>query len=175
MDVNLPKEEDMEISIRIPEWSKNTTLSINGKAVTDIQPGTYAKIKRSWHTGDKIALQLDMRGRVIKTGTAIQSEAIVRGPIVLARDTRFEGSGIAAVLKPVANKDAYIELTEPPNKPTDDGMMLFKANFIPESYTEAAKGPIAVTLCDYASAGNNRENSFFEVWSAQLFHPSDEF
>ncbi|MDB5157660.1 MAG: hypothetical protein JWR50_2367 [Mucilaginibacter sp.] len=175
IDVEMPKQEDMEIAIRIPAWSKNTQLSVNGEAVINLQPGTYVNVKRSWETGDKIALQLDMRGRVVKTGKAIQSAAIVRGPIVLARDTRFENAGIAAVLKPVADKDGYIDLTEIPDKTTDNGMMLFKANFIPESYTEVPKGPIAITLCDYASAGNDSTNSFFAVWSAQLFHPSDEY
>jgi uncharacterized protein len=52
--------------------------------------------------------------------------------------------------------------------------MTYKAEFIPESYTENAKGPVSVTLCDYASAGKRKENSFYKVWSAQLINRSKE-
>lgn len=169
MTVDLQKPEDMVINVRIPAWSKITKLTINN-AVIDVQSGQYAQLKRNWKTGDKISLTLDMRGRVVETGTSIRSATIVRGPIVLARDTRFEGASIIAVLKPVADKNGYINLTEVPDQANEG--MLYKANFIPESYTESAKGPVAITLCDYASAGNNNENSFFEVWWPQLLQPA---
>jgi DUF1680 family protein len=172
MAIGLQKPEDMEIDIRIPGWSKNTKLSVNGIAVNDLQPGQYAKIKRAWKNGDKITLELDMRGHMVETGTDLRSIAIIRGPIVLARDARFEGENIAAVLKPVADKEGYIALTPISNQTSDDVLMLFKADFIPESYTESPKGPVSITLCDYASAGNGHENSFYKVWSPQLLNPS---
>jgi DUF1680 family protein len=174
MTVDIPKQEDMEIYIRIPAWSKNTILSINGATVDNIQAGTYTQLKRGWKTGDKITLQLDMRGLAVETGTTNKSIAIVRGPIVLARDTRFEGVGMSAVLRPVTDKEGYINLTAIPNNSADDIIMLFNAKFIPESYTEVAHGPINVTLCDYASAGNGNQTSFFQVWSPQLIRPAEE-
>ncbi|WP_217452143.1 beta-L-arabinofuranosidase domain-containing protein [Mucilaginibacter humi] len=47
MDVDLQKPEELEINIRIPSWSRVNKLIINGEAVAEIQPGTYAKIKRT--------------------------------------------------------------------------------------------------------------------------------
>ncbi|MBC7399722.1 MAG: glycoside hydrolase family 127 protein [Mucilaginibacter sp.] len=173
IDVELTKPEDLEINIRIPSWSKVNKLTVNGEAVADIQPDSYAKIKRTWKTGDKISLQLDMRGRVMQTGTTLQSMAIVRGPIVLARDTRFEGTDISALMKPIADKNGYINLTEVPNNTGDDILVLYKANYLPETNTEKGPAAVSITLCDYASAGNGKEHSFFEVWSQQLFHPQD--
>ncbi|HEY4196299.1 MAG TPA: hypothetical protein VGM63_12240, partial [Mucilaginibacter sp.] len=172
MTVDLQKPEAMEIDIRIPGWSKSTKLSVNGVAVDNMQPGQYAQIKRAWKTGDKISLELDMRGHIVETGTSTRSIAILRGPIVLSRDSRFEGASIAAVLKPVADKGGYITLTPVPNQTSDDILMLYKVDFIPESYTESPKGPVSITLCDYASAGNGHENSFYKVWSPQLLNPS---
>ncbi|HEY9534000.1 MAG TPA: beta-L-arabinofuranosidase domain-containing protein [Mucilaginibacter sp.] len=173
IDVNLPKTEDMTINIRIPAWSAKSKLSVNGAEITSLQPGEYAKIKRTWKTGDKITLQLDMRGRLIQTGTSLQSAAIMRGPTVLARDTRFEGTNISAVMRPVADKSGYIQLTNLANNTGDDILVLCKAKFIPESYTEAAKGPVDITLCDYASAGNGNQSSFYAVWWPQLLRPSE--
>jgi len=173
LDIDLPKAEDMIISIRIPAWSAKNKLSVNGVEVPDLQSGDYVKIKRSWKTGDKITLELDMRGRVLQTGTSLQSAAIMRGPIVLARDTRFEGNNLTAVMRPVADANGYIQLTEVKNISNDDILMLYKAKFIPESYTESPKGPVDITLCDYASAGNGSQHSFFAVWWPQLLKPSE--
>lgn len=173
IDVNLPKSEDLTISLRIPSWSAKSKLTINGIEEPNLQPGQYAKLKRTWKPGDKITLELDMRGRVVETGSSLQSVAIMRGPIVLARDTRFEGTALTAVLRPAADKNGYIDLTNVPNATGDDILILCKAKFIPESYTEAAKGPVDITLCDYASAGNGAGKSFYAVWWPQLLRPSE--
>ena len=50
--------------------------------------------------------------------------------------------------------------------------MAFQASFIPESYQEGGSGPVQVTLCDYASAGNTHEgHPHFRVWLPQLVDP----
>jgi DUF1680 family protein len=129
-----------------PAWSKSSKLSINGEAIENLQPGTYAKIKRSWQNGDKISLELDMRGRVIETLSPAHSIAIMRGPIVLARDARFSGPGIEAVLKPVKDADGFVTLTETTNTTGDDIWMLYNTSFIPESHTENGAPPVGVIL-----------------------------
>jgi hypothetical protein len=173
IDIDMPKAEEMAIKIRIPTWSAKAKLTVNENEMPNLQAGEYATIKRTWKAGDKIVLELDMRGRVIQTGTTLQSAAIMRGPIVMARDTRFEGTNISAVMRPATDKNGYINLNNLANKTGDDIMVLCKAKFIPESYTEAAKGPVDITLCDYASAGNGNQSSFFAVWWPQLLRPSE--
>jgi uncharacterized protein len=173
MDVTLQQQQNMEIFVRIPGWSQNTKLSVNGEIVNDVQADRYTRIKRSWKTGDKLIVELDMRGRVIEMGAITRSMAIMRGPIVLARDSRFEGAGLEAALKPVTDRNGYIELVEDSTK-ADDVYIGFKARFIPESYTESPKGPIIITLCDYASAGNGKQPSFYKVWGAQLVNKAGE-
>ncbi|MEO7214422.1 beta-L-arabinofuranosidase domain-containing protein [Mucilaginibacter sp.] len=174
MELTLPKPAVFEVAIRIPAWSKNTKLSVNGEAITNLQPGSNATIKRKWSNGYKISLELDMRGRLIETLTPAHSIAIMRGPVILARDARFGGPSIEAVLKPVKDANGYIALSEAPNTTGDDILMLYKASFIPESYTENGAPPVSVTLCDYASAGNGSVNSFYKVWLVQLVYPSAE-
>lgn len=164
------KPEQFTVSLRIPEWSRQTKLSINGVELGNVVPGSVIPVKRLWKTGDLINLTLDMRGRIVETGTELRSMAIMRGPVVLARDSRFEGAGLEAVLKPLAGKDGYIELTRQAAKP-EEYLMSFSARFIPESYTEKPGGTINITLCDYASAGNGPVKSFYKVWTPQLFNP----
>lgn len=170
--VVLPKPEEMALHIRIPEWSKQSTLSVNSEIVKGITPGQYAVIQRKWNSGDIITLNLDMRGRVIKLGKLPENIAIVRGPIVLARDARLPDPVIDAVMSPAADSDGYINL-ELAGQNQKGIWMQFKATFKPESYKEEGSHPISLILCDYASAGNTcDEQSRFRVWFPQLLDPS---
>ena len=52
--------------------------------------GKYFKLTNEWSKGDIIKIRFDLTGRVITMKDGYQTyKAIVRGPIVLARDNRF--------------------------------------------------------------------------------------
>lgn len=171
MKVQLQNPENMSLRVRIPQWSKKTSLTINGEPASDITPGKYFKIERKWKSGDAIVLNLDMRGRVLSLGEFPENIAILRGPVVLSRDTRLSEIPIESMIRPVADKDGYIDL-EPAGQNETEIWMKFKAPFIPELYNEDGGNPIQVVLCDYASAGNSKEGyPQFKVWLPQLFDP----
>ena len=84
--VKVPKPKEFALNFRIPGWSgKGTSLSVNGKRVTtDLQPGTFAQLKRTWMNGDRVELEIDQP----VTTPAVDAQhanqmAIVRGPQVL--------------------------------------------------------------------------------------------
>lgn len=163
--------EEMTVRVRIPEWSRQTTLKVNGEAVA-VAPGEYAALKRKWSSKDMISLQLDMRGRVITAGGDHSFAAIKRGPLVLARDTRLPGQDLGTTITPVKDKEGYIVLT-PANASADNIWVQYQAAFFPEFYKDAteAQQPAQITLCDYASAGNGKTHSAFQVWMPQLYDP----
>lgn len=169
LQVLLPKKESLKIRIRIPQWSHRTSLSINGEQYEQIKPGEYAEISREWSSGDEIRLSLDMRGRVVRMGLLPTYVAIVRGPIVLARDARLGLPPVDATIRPITDKEGYLDLK--PVGVYQNGMrMVFKASFMPESHLETGGSPVEVTLCDYASAGNTIDaRSWFRVWLPQLY------
>lgn len=169
--VQLNKAENMAIQLRIPQWSANSTLAVNGESVISLNPGGNVQIQRLWKSGDLIELTLDMRGRVITHGGSHQSMAILRGPILLSRDARLAEPSLESILTPVGDKDGYIEL-EPVTPMNPEMWMQFKATFVPESYAEGGGKPVPVVLCDYASAGNSKEgHPHFKVWLPQLLDP----
>ncbi len=135
LGVSLAKPERFTIKLRIPSWSASTQLAVNGKPVS-VVPGTYAALHRKWSSGDQITLALDLRCRVVnaphgsnRAGDHFQ--ALVRGPIVLARDENLD----ANYDQPVAlqAKGGYIDLTPVPTSlpgtrmqfraPTRDGFI----------------------------------------------------
>lgn len=170
--VSIPKAENMTVSMRIPAWSKQTVLTVNGEVVPGVIAGKYADIKREWKNGDVISLEVDMRGRLVQLGEYPQHTAIVRGPIVLARDVRLgDMADVDQPAIPVVNKDGFIDL-EPTGKKTPGIWMQFKAPFILESHKEGASKATSLALCDYISAGNTIDDkSRFRVWIPQLYDP----
>lgn len=169
--VQLSKPEDMAIQLRIPEWSAQSSVAVNGQAVNNVNPGKNVNVKRLWKAGDVIELTFDMRGRVIKMGDKEQNVAIMRGPVLLSRDARMPEPSLESVISPVTDKNGYIEL-EPLVTRNPEMWMVFIASFMPESYAESGSNPIPVMLCDYASAGNSKEgHPHFKVWLPQLLDP----
>jgi DUF1680 family protein len=168
LKVDLQKPENMFFRIRIPQWSKESTLTINGEYVKDVIPGEYVNIERKWKSGDLIDLNLDMRGRVVKIGELPENMAIVRGPIVLSRDGRLSGISIESIIKPMTDKDGYLKLESVEQK-NPEIWMAFKGSFTPDSSVEGGSQIVSVVLCDYASAGNSKEGyPSFRVWLPQL-------
>ena len=173
LKLSIPKAENLTLRIRIPAWSKQSVLVINGEPITKVIPGQYAEVRRIWKTGDSISVVLDMRGRLIHLGKLPESIAIVRGPIVLARDARLGGPNVDATIKPVTDNDGYFKL-EPAGVNQNGIWMEFKAPFMLESHKEEGNKPISLLLCDYASAGNtNDETSWFRVWFPQSLDPRE--
>jgi hypothetical protein len=83
------------IRLRIPAWSATTLISVNGEP-QEAKPGSYSRIDRIWTAGDRISLTLDMRCHLVSSPpgspqSADTFRALVRGPVVLARDKRLGG------------------------------------------------------------------------------------
>ena len=81
---------EFTLKLRIPHWSKRTSVRINGKAVPGIVPGQYASITRHWRRGDRIELKLDFTlhywaGEKDCDGLT----SVYRGPILLTYDHRY--------------------------------------------------------------------------------------
>jgi DUF1680 family protein len=75
------------IRLRIPAWTENAGVAINGEALSGaVRPGTYAKISRRWKAGDLIELNLPMPIRLMAANPKVKNlrnkAAVMRGPLV---------------------------------------------------------------------------------------------
>src|SRR5215467_6381766 len=65
MEVTASHASDFVLRLRIPAWAQKPSISINGKrAEADVQPGTFATIRREWKSGDRVVLELPMQNRL---------------------------------------------------------------------------------------------------------------
>jgi len=70
------------LHLRIPAWAAGTTITVNGKSETQPQPGTFARIDRTWKSGDRIEINFPMQPRASRWFN--DSVAIERGPLVFS-------------------------------------------------------------------------------------------
>ena len=120
------------IRLRIPAWSVRTRVQVNG-ANQEAKPGTYLSIDRTWTSGDKISLTLDMRCRLVHPPegcpeSAHDFQALVRGPLVLARDKRLgadveegediqtDADGCVSLVPMAATVGALVQFAVPTSK-----------------------------------------------------------
>ncbi|MDD2798913.1 MAG: glycoside hydrolase family 127 protein [Bacteroidales bacterium] len=77
----MKKAVNFSFSIRIPAWSNNSQISINGKPINDkIMPGTFYKLERQFSDKDIVTLTLPMDIRV--SNWPNNGVGVERGPLV---------------------------------------------------------------------------------------------
>ncbi|MDR3687993.1 MAG: glycoside hydrolase family 127 protein [Fimbriimonas sp.] len=136
------------LALRVPAWSERTEILVNGKA-QPVTPG-YTKVRRTWRSGDRVTIVLDMRARTVELNGQM---ALRRGPVVLALDNRLT----RASDREVALQSNPELAPDPPAAKRIGAWMAFDV------------GPL--TFCDYASAGNAfSEENVFRTWLPQTLN-----
>lgn len=164
MTVNPESTAEFAVKMRIPLWSKKTSVNVNGEEINGISPGKYVSVTRAWKEGDSIKIKLDMRGRVEyqRDGNHLYA-SIHRGPVLLARDSRFDLVDEDEIAQPQLEEDGFMQL-----HPVESGetWMLFTGKFLIGSDLEGGRNyPVELYLCDFASAGNTWDyRSRYRAW-----------
>nr|WP_172624038.1 beta-L-arabinofuranosidase domain-containing protein [Rhodanobacter glycinis] len=92
--MTLAKPVTMALNLRVPAWiGPDAGVRLNGKALAVFaSPGSYLTLRREWHDGDRIELELPMT-LISETLPGDDSLRAVRyGPLVLA--ARLSSKGI---------------------------------------------------------------------------------
>lgn len=179
--VELDGAQEFDLAVRIPAWSRKTSLSVNGE-VYQVEQG-YTHLDRIWENGDVISLELDMRTealRPIPYGHQILMNKVVwkinymvpnydeedpiakdhmalrRGPVILAQENRL-GYSVDDPVSICVNGDGLVDavLAEQKIAPYE--------NILEMEVPLTDGGKMHVT--DYASAGKLwNEDSKMAAW-----------
>ena len=179
--VSLEAPETFELMLRIPEWSKSTRLTVNGRK-QKVHEG-YTGIVRPWCDGDVIELWLDMRTRAIRPipygkdilmnavnwrydyvlpaldfedPMAHRHMALLRGPITLAQENRL-GYSVDTPVEIDVDSDGYVNVEIP------------ETDIAPYAHILELRVPLTdgtkMTVTDYSSAGKLwTEESRMAAW-----------
>ena len=143
--------EQFEIKLRIPAWSQNTSVSINGEEVMDVQPGAYLALDRKWKTGDIVEINFDMSPHYwVGERNLAGKTSVYHGPILLAFDPVYNESDPASIPRMDA-KTLSFEVGQT-TRQIQPWMIL----------TTKASDGTQVALCDFASAG--AYGNYYRTW-----------
>ena len=152
------------VRLRIPAWSARTEVKLNGKPLDGVAAGRYFTIEREWRLGDIVELRFDMP---VVAHALDHHVAFTRGPVLLARDSRFADGDLAEPFSRGIKDGQAMPAFAAVRAPSDDIWMAFSATLPVGSHSEnpEARNPSTVFFCDYASAGNawTRAN-FYRTW-----------
>jgi len=163
------------LRLRIPAWSEKTVVKVNGEALAGVKAGAYHPIDREWKLGDIVEVEFDMPVVSHLIGHHV---AFTRGPVLLARDSRFADGDVAAPVREGWMREGFRILEfEPVRVPTDEMWMAFSARLhlgFDETDPEG-RLPERVTFCDYASAGNEwRAGNYYRTWFDTVYAPTEK-
>lgn len=141
--LDLEKKETFTLKLRIPIWSTNTGIMVNGKVIPEkATPGTYLEINREWKSGDNIELTLDFKLRFWYGHDECKGKvSVYRGPILLTCDARF--NEIDPGLFPKLDMSSLVF----ESKGFNDKLEPWVFGVLKD------KNGTQVTVCDFSSAG----------------------
>jgi len=145
------------LALRVPQWSARTTVKVNGTNAGPLAAGRYFILNRTWHPGDVVEIAFDLAP---VTHFKNDHMAFTRGPVVLARDTRFGDGNPDEVVWPLKGMPAFRPVTGP-DVSFDQAWSLQLDTGLYRDW------PVAKTInfCDFASAGSTwDEQSWLRVW-----------
>ena len=146
--LGLASPEAFAIKLRVPAWSNDPVLTLNGEQLTATKG--YVQLANTWNDGDVITLSLHPE---VKRVTLNDKQAYVYGCIALARDEQKESGDINAPFAPVEH-DGRLVLDQIETAPGE--MVRF--------VLESDQGQILLT--DYAWCGKhwNEQHARISVW-----------
>lgn len=151
------EEENFDISLRIPTWSIQNSIKVNGTE----HPANngYTTINKTWRSGDTVEIFLDFR--IFRIDPPKDSPykndyvALRKGPIILASDRRL-GADPSEQISIQFNEDGTVNGKILPNEYITDAELTVS---VPTTDGKELK------LIDYASAGKTfSKESTYAAW-----------
>jgi DUF1680 family protein len=111
-EVTLEQPASFALALRIPDWSANAAVLVNGEAypIVDRIVDGYARIERQWISGDVVELSLGMPIQRVRSHPLVKQNAgkvaLQRGPLVYCIEEADNGPLLGQLLLP---QDAELE------------------------------------------------------------------
>ncbi|MGC8863321.1 MAG: glycoside hydrolase family 127 protein [Armatimonadota bacterium] len=99
MQLHVERPAELGLALRIPWWCRSAAAAVNGQEIADAyEPGSYAVIKRRWHPGDTVQLNIGMPVMLIEADPRVREDmcsvVVQRGPVVYCAES-IDNPGIS--------------------------------------------------------------------------------
>jgi len=92
------------VSLRVPDWCHGATFQVNGRSIQPVLSRGYARIERTWQSGDTVEMVMPLSVRRVKADPRVAADvgrvALMRGPIVYCVEGLDNGGRIGSLVIP---------------------------------------------------------------------------
>jgi DUF1680 family protein len=142
IQIGLSQSSHFTLNLRIPTWSQQSNVAVNGAPIPAVTSGRYLALSRTWRDGDRIEIELDMSLHFWFGERECEGKAsLYRGPILLAYDQRYNQLDPAEIPTLDLRRLSYEEASW--SQPLAPWLLL---RFRGQDRSE-------LLLCDFANAG----------------------
>lgn len=171
----VPRKKPFSLFMRVPGWSKDAKILINGKPYdARITPGEYVEVSSKWSKGDKIELILPMEAKLLESNPLVEETrnqvAVKRGPVVYCVESvDFPKDKSVFDLTIPADIEFQPKLIQIANSDVmsleGKAKLISNGNWQKQLYREVAKDnqSVQIRLIPYYAWGN-RGHSEMSVW-----------
>ncbi|MDE3194723.1 MAG: glycoside hydrolase family 127 protein, partial [Acidobacteriota bacterium] len=107
------------LKLRIPAWTGNVSVRVNGLGRRDIAPNEFLTVSREWQTGDTVVVRLPMP--ILVSRGYRNSVFVSRGPLLYSLD-------IGEKWKKLADRGQTADWEVEPTTPWNYGLLIRRAN-----------------------------------------------
>jgi DUF1680 family protein len=164
------------IRLRIPGWAESASITVNGKpTASEVRPGSYAAIERTWSRGDVVTLDIPMRATLVQADPRVEETwgeaAVIRGPLVYCAESVDLPEGIS-LWDVRLRRDAPWSEHHDPDMLGGVTVLTTEAMAVPGAdqpsglfrrVPEGTSRPLVLKLIPYY-AWNNRDETEMSVW-----------
>ncbi len=107
--VNPEKPADFAVYLRLPGWSRDTDIKLNGSSLRDVEKVRgYARIQRLWKKGDTLDLNFTMPVERVHANPLVENNvgrvALMRGPVVYCLESVDNPEPLRSLTIPASSK-----------------------------------------------------------------------
>jgi uncharacterized protein len=182
--VELEREAEFTINLRLPAWCDQPRLQVNGRSVAPFEKVRgYARLQRKWRRGDVVELSLPMPVQRLKAHPKVEADigrvAIQRGPLVYCLEAVDNGGHVRnLVIPPETRLSAQhrADLLGGVTVIQGPALAVHRATWPDELYLPSARVP-GVTNTEFTAipyfANANRQPGEMTVWMAGTAQQAD--
>lgn len=173
--ISTKKPTYFTLALRVPGCAASGfTVMVNGDAQDAVPEKGYVRLSRKWKDGDTVEICMDIRTEVLVMDNA---QAVVRGPVVFARDCRFADGHVDETAVIQCNEDGVVDAVP---SVAGEGSFQWLDLYVPmvtgtNLEDDGDRAVKMIHFCDFASAGNDWDKSGrYRVWIPKTLHVMSE-
>jgi DUF1680 family protein len=99
--VTTSRPTELTMNFRIPAWAEGASIFVNATRQKGLAvPGEFAAIRREWHSGDRVELELPLKTRLETIDPQhTDTVALLRGPLVLMAVKQQQASPLPSLTR----------------------------------------------------------------------------